>query len=304
MSAEFRSVQTRMWREDEWFQGLDTDARLLFIYLFTNPSASISGIYRLPLRTMAFESGLSVERVIELLAQFSAANKAHYADGTLWVVRMRENQIPGIVSPKVKVRLDKDVAAVPDSPLKTAYLTHYGYPINGKKYPIDTVSIPATTETETETDTETVTVTSQALASSCDASTQRTDADLTRAIVAKMESAGIGVTEITVDNYVAAAMDYGIHAVLSGIDAAASNGKQHKTSYVLACIRNKAQGVAPKTNGTNGNGYMSHEEREKLQADLKATQNRIRTAEKLGSVAAQRDLDLMTSLQQKLGGAM
>ncbi len=80
----------------------------------------------------------------------------------------------------------------------------------------------------------------------------RTDADLTRAIVAKMESAGIGVTEITVDNYVAAAMDYGIHAVLSGIDAAASNGKQHKTSYVLACIRNKAQGVAPSAN-TNGN---------------------------------------------------
>ena len=50
MGAEFRSVQTRMWREDEWFQDLDTDARLLFIYLFTNPSASISGIYRLPRR--------------------------------------------------------------------------------------------------------------------------------------------------------------------------------------------------------------------------------------------------------------
>ena len=32
---------------------LPTDARLLWIYLFTNPSASVSGIYKLPLRTMA-----------------------------------------------------------------------------------------------------------------------------------------------------------------------------------------------------------------------------------------------------------
>ena len=55
--AEFRSVKCAMWREDDWFQGLKPDERLLFIYLFTNPSAPVAGIYRLPLRTMAFESG-------------------------------------------------------------------------------------------------------------------------------------------------------------------------------------------------------------------------------------------------------
>ncbi len=148
MAAEFRSVQTRMWREDEWFQDLDTDARLLFIYLFTNPSASISGIYRLPLRTMAFESGLSVERVQQLLNQFAEQDKAYYSDGIIWVVKMRENQLPGKLSPKVKTRLDKDVASIPYCELKRRYLIAYGYPI-------DTVSIPTPTETDTETDTET-----------------------------------------------------------------------------------------------------------------------------------------------------
>ena len=147
MTAEYRSVQTRMWREDEWFQSLDTDARLLFIYLFTNPSASIAGIYRLPLRTIEFESGLDKARITELLAQFSTANKAHYADGVVWVVRMRENQIPGAISPKVQVRLDKDIAAIPHCPLKIRYLKHYGYPI-------DTVSILDRTDTDTDTDTE------------------------------------------------------------------------------------------------------------------------------------------------------
>ena len=126
MGADFRSVQTRMWREDEWFQSLDTEARLLFIYLFTNPSASISGIYRLPIRTMAFESGLPVERVQKLLAQFSKANKAHYADGVVWVVRMRENQLPGVISPKIQVRLDKDIVSIPDCELKNRYLIAYG----------------------------------------------------------------------------------------------------------------------------------------------------------------------------------
>jgi hypothetical protein len=147
MTAEYRSVQTRMWREDEWFQSLDTDARLLFIYLFTNPSASIAGIYRLPLRTIEFESGLDKARITELLAQFSAANKAHYADGVLWVVKMRENQLPGTISPKVKVRLDKDIASIPDCSLKIRYLKHYGYPI-------DTVSILDRTDTDTDTDTD------------------------------------------------------------------------------------------------------------------------------------------------------
>lgn len=151
MTAEYRSVQTRMWREDDWFQTLDTDARLLFIYLFTNPSASVSGIYRLPLRTIEFESGIPQARVKELLAEFSKANKAHFENGVVWVVKMRENQLPGeSISPKVKVRLDKDVASIPECPLKTRYLMHYAYPI-------DRVSIPTSTDTDTVTNTDTVT---------------------------------------------------------------------------------------------------------------------------------------------------
>lgn len=148
MGAEFRSVQTRMWREDEWFQDLDTDARLLFIYLFTNPSASISGIYRLPLRTMAFESGLPVQRVQQLLNQFAEQDKAYYADGVVWVVKMRDNQLPGKISTQVETRLNKDIASIPDCELKRRYLIAYGYPI-------DTVSIPFTTDTDTDTVTDT-----------------------------------------------------------------------------------------------------------------------------------------------------
>lgn len=141
-----------MWREDDWFQELPVDGRLLWIYLFTNPSASAAGIYRLPLRTIAFECGLTPDRTLELLDQFGAANKAHYCDGVVWVVKMRKLQFPGGVNDKIMKRIDSDVALIPDCELKIAYLRYYS--------PDDTLSIPYPYPTEQEKqETETVTVT-------------------------------------------------------------------------------------------------------------------------------------------------
>jgi hypothetical protein len=149
MAADYRSVQTSMWRADEWFQLLDTDARLFWIYLFTNPSASVAGIYKLPLRTMAFETGLDVQRVADLLTQFAQDGKAYYEAGVVWVRKMREYQLPGKVSPQLAAHIEGELARIPDGHLKRRYQMTYGYPI-------DTVSILNLTETETDTDTETV----------------------------------------------------------------------------------------------------------------------------------------------------
>lgn len=148
MAAEYRSVQTGMWREDEWFQTLELDARLFWMYLFTNPSASVAGIYRLPLRTMAFESGVDQDRIEELLAEFAKAGKAYFANGVVWVRKMREYQLPGKVSPQLQAHIAREIDKIPAGHLKDMYLKAYGYPI-------DTVSIPRLTDTETDTETET-----------------------------------------------------------------------------------------------------------------------------------------------------
>lgn len=154
MTAEYRSVQTRMWREDDWFQEQPTDARLLFIYLFTNPSASVSGIYRLPLRTIVFESGLPAERVNELLAQFSRENKAYAENGIVWVVKMRDNQLPGkTLSDKIVTHLEGEIAKIPPCRLKNLYLQAYGYPIDTLCIPVDTNTI---LDTIPVTDTDTI----------------------------------------------------------------------------------------------------------------------------------------------------
>ena len=155
--ADYRSIQTRMWRSDEWFQELPTDARLFWIYLFTNPSARVAGIYRLPTKTMAFECGLPIERIEELKAEFAAAGKAYFERDVVWVVKMRELQTPGKISSQLQTGIDRDVAEIPQCELKTRYLIRY-------RYSIDTVPILSTTERErTQHNTETETAWAAAL---------------------------------------------------------------------------------------------------------------------------------------------
>ena len=134
--ADFRKVSPDMWRSDEWFQELPTDGRLLWIYLFTGPSVSISGIYKIPLKTMAFETGLIPERVQELLDYFAASDKAYYEDSIIWVRNLRRYQAGTTPSPTVLVGIEKDLAKIPYCPLKERYCIHYGYST-------DTVPIPA-----------------------------------------------------------------------------------------------------------------------------------------------------------------
>jgi hypothetical protein len=145
--ADYRNVQTRMWRADEWFQDLPTDARLFWIYLFTNPSARVAGIYRLPAKTMAFETGIPLKRIRELMEQFAKDGKAYFESDVIWVVKMRDLQSPGKISPFLQVGIDADISEIPYCALKTRYLTHYGYPI-------DTLSIPATTTQHNTTQTK------------------------------------------------------------------------------------------------------------------------------------------------------
>ena len=145
--ANYRTIQTRMWREDDWFQDLSVSARLLWLYLITNPSANAAGIYRLPLRTMAFESGIPLEEIKNLLSDFASAKKAYYQQGIVWVVKMRHYQFPN-PNAKILKRIELDLKEIPEIPLKTHYIAYYNSsatpdaPSIPTPSPIDTLSIP------------------------------------------------------------------------------------------------------------------------------------------------------------------
>lgn len=121
--AGYRQLHTRMWSSDQWFADLMPAYKLLFIYLFSNERASVIGLYELPLRVMAFETGLEQDAILAGLAVFAAVDKVHYdrATGIVYVRNMFKYQ--GSTSPKLKERIKSDLKAVPDCGLKTRFIS-------------------------------------------------------------------------------------------------------------------------------------------------------------------------------------
>ncbi len=151
--AEFRKVHTKIW-EDDWFYSLPLDGKILFLYIITNRFASIAGIYKLPMRYITMETGISSDRVSELLTEFRKAGKAEYEDGIIWVKNMRRYQSSD--SPKVQIAIDNDIYSIPNCPLKKRYLEYHMDTVSIEyPYSNDTVS-PTETETETKTETKRV----------------------------------------------------------------------------------------------------------------------------------------------------
>jgi len=138
--AEYRTIHTRIW-DDEWFMGLSPSGKVLFIYLFSNRRGSVAGIYALPFRRIVEETGLRRSVVEKLLTAFAEKHKVYYEDGVVWVKNMRRLQDTG--SETVAKKMERDVKAVPDCPLKHKYLHQLDDTVSiPYADPTDTVSIP------------------------------------------------------------------------------------------------------------------------------------------------------------------
>jgi hypothetical protein len=121
--ANYRQIHTKIWK-DQWFLDLDPEHKLLFIYLFGNERASISGIYELPKRVIAFETGLDMETLDRGLRLFEEAQKAYVRDGVVWVRNLRKYH--ETKSPKVQTRILSDIEEIKDCELKGIYCREYG----------------------------------------------------------------------------------------------------------------------------------------------------------------------------------
>ena len=138
----FRTVSVDMWRKDDWFAELAPDAKLVWIYTFTNDSTSPAGIYRIALRTIANDTGIAPERVKEIIAEFSEAGKLYYENGVIWPVTMRKHQTGELKkTDNLLKKIFKDLDDLPDGPLLKHYREYYRVSI---VYPegVDTVSEP------------------------------------------------------------------------------------------------------------------------------------------------------------------
>lgn len=133
--SQYRSIYSKIW-EDGWFTELDSDGKVLWLYLLTNFRVSVAGIYEILPKTIANETDIDKSKCLELVKQFEEDGKIFYADGVMWVKKLRDYQESG--SPTVAKRIESDVKNISDGDVKRLYCEHYNIPY---AYHIDKVSV-------------------------------------------------------------------------------------------------------------------------------------------------------------------
>lgn len=131
--ADYRTVKTKFW-SDGFISALHPLDRYFFLYLLTNEHTDISGVYELPMRVAAFESGLKVPDIERILGRL--AGKIAYIDGWVAIKNFQKNQ--ALDNPKIKKGIENSLKQVPEAireAIKKAFASDslsigYTYPSN------------------------------------------------------------------------------------------------------------------------------------------------------------------------------
>lgn len=133
MAGTFRTIQMETC-QDPWFDSLTPYGKWLYVYLFTNRCTSATGLYNIPLKVIAMETGIDKRTISKLLQEFWSAGKILYNDRTMWVFNMEKYQIylpkePGLPGKKnsTLVRLLRDINKINSDEVKSAYMEAHGY---------------------------------------------------------------------------------------------------------------------------------------------------------------------------------
>ena len=97
---------------DSYTAELDPIEKVLFVYLLTSPHGNISGIYQIPLRNIATDTGIEKEMVIKILARFQKDGKVLYRDG--WVCLKNRIKFNKMDNTSIKKGVEKRIKNCPD----------------------------------------------------------------------------------------------------------------------------------------------------------------------------------------------
>jgi hypothetical protein len=86
--------------------------KLVFLYLLTNPLTNISGVYELPLKRVAFDTGISETELILMFNQFEANGKLIRDGAWVGIVNFIKHQS---LNPKVKQGIVAELSKAPKS---------------------------------------------------------------------------------------------------------------------------------------------------------------------------------------------
>lgn len=109
--AKNRMVSTGFW-SDYYIADLDPVEKLLFLYLLTCERSTLAGVYELPIKMMAVETGIDVFMVEKILKRFDEEGKVKYQSGWVAIRNFLKHHEHG--SPTVKKGISDAIAASPE----------------------------------------------------------------------------------------------------------------------------------------------------------------------------------------------
>lgn len=120
--ADFRYIRCSTWHDDYVLE-LTPPGKLLFVWAFTNEHVNQAGFMTLHPRTAAFETGLSVEEVEQLLGRFEADGKIRRDGRLVFIVNFPRHQSTS--SEKLLKRISRDLEALGQTPLVEEFKRRY-----------------------------------------------------------------------------------------------------------------------------------------------------------------------------------
>lgn len=105
-----RMIDTKFW-SDSWIVNLDPIEKLLYLYLLTNERTNICGIYELPLKYMAIETGIEKEIIEKVLTRFEKDKKIYYVNG--WIIIRNFIKHQNQKSPQVQIGIKAEFSRIP-----------------------------------------------------------------------------------------------------------------------------------------------------------------------------------------------
>lgn len=123
--AQGRYVKSKFWR-DTYTGTLDPSEKLLFLYLITNSETNLCGIYELPLRLIASDTGFDQEMILKFFDRFARDKKAYYVKG--WVVIMNAIKHQAIENRNIAAGIQREFAEIPKEVINNMNERGIAYP--------------------------------------------------------------------------------------------------------------------------------------------------------------------------------
>lgn len=121
--AKQRYLNTKFW-DDRYIRKLSPEAKLLFLYLLTNPLTNIAGIYEIEIERIEFDTKIPAVEILSLLKQFEKDGKIMYLDGWVAIKNFIRHQTTSSV--KVQAGIVAELKKIPTGILSRIMKKLYG----------------------------------------------------------------------------------------------------------------------------------------------------------------------------------